>query len=149
MLDVCMMDISKLMDEARFRLAYQLSDFRRQKKCDSIATKEDKCRCIGAGLLLSYMLRNRNVRLKEEEISYSEAGKPYLTNHQDVFFNLSHSGRFVVCAVADCEVGIDIQEVKACNMKMAERFFHKDEVHLLNSICDEDKQNRKFTELFR
>ena len=39
-----------------------------------------------------------------------EHGKPYLKERKDVFFNLSHSGDYVLCAVSDKEVGADIQK---------------------------------------
>lgn len=39
-----------------------------------------------------------------------EHGKPYLKDRKDMFFNLSHSGDYVLCAVSDREVGADIQK---------------------------------------
>lgn len=45
------------------------------------------------------------------EIGKSLNGKPYLDNHQ-LQFNLSHSGRYFVCAVAlQTPLGIDIQQI--------------------------------------
>ena len=35
-------------------------------------------------------------------------GKPYLVN-SDLYFNISHSQRYVVCAIGEEELGIDIQ----------------------------------------
>lgn len=39
-----------------------------------------------------------------------ENGKPCFKNLAGVHFNLSHSGEYVVCMIADCEVGVDIQQ---------------------------------------
>lgn len=41
-------------------------------------------------------------------VKKQESGKPYLLNSVK-YFNISHSQQFVVCAISDNEVGIDIQ----------------------------------------
>ena len=41
-------------------------------------------------------------------IKTSEKGKPYLANSA-LYFNISHSMRYVVCAIGEEEMGIDIQ----------------------------------------
>ena len=46
--------------------------------------------------------------IKDRTLKYGEYGKPYLASG-DLFFNLSHCGDMVVCAVCDREVGVDIQ----------------------------------------
>ena len=52
---------------------------------------------------------------------YNKNGKPY-TKDLPVFFNISHSGDYAVCAVSDCEIGIDIEKIKPYNMRAAEKF---------------------------
>lgn len=44
-------------------------------------------------------------------IAYGPYGKPYLMDYPKAHFNISHSGQYVVCAVSDRPVGIDIQEI--------------------------------------
>ena len=41
----------------------------------------------------------------------NEHGKPYLTETPEIYVNWSHSGDYVICAVADREVGIDLQKM--------------------------------------
>ena len=41
----------------------------------------------------------------------NEHGKPYLTDKPEIYVNWSHSGDYVICAVADREVGIDLQKM--------------------------------------
>ena len=46
-----------------------------------------------------------------ENIRYTEHGRPYLEYNAD--FNISHSGEYIMCAVASgTRVGIDIEEIK-------------------------------------
>ena len=39
-------------------------------------------------------------------------GKPHFPQHPQCHFNLSHSGRYALCAVGECPVGVDIQIIK-------------------------------------
>ena len=60
------------------------------------------------------------------DIEYTEKGKPVYSN-SDIHFNLSHAGDYVVCAVSDRAVGIDIERIRKNAIKVAERFFTQEE----------------------
>ena len=42
-------------------------------------------------------------------------------------FNVSHTGNYVACALSDEPVGIDIEQMRPSDQKIAERFFTLDE----------------------
>ncbi|MCH5344806.1 MAG: 4'-phosphopantetheinyl transferase superfamily protein [Acetatifactor sp.] len=71
--------------------------------------------------------------------TYGTKGKPYLQareNLPEMFFNLSHSGDYVICAVSEREVGADIQKMQMQGTeRLANRFFSEEERKLLQS-CD-------------
>ena len=50
--------------------------------------------------------------LEMDELSFGTGahGKPFVVDHPEVQYNISHSGCYVVCAVSGVPVGIDIQE---------------------------------------
>ena len=84
-------------------------------------------------------------------IARTERGKPYFPQRQDLFFSVSHSGEYFVCAFAPCEIGIDLQEIKHLRSetpesapsrfkKMAARFFHRAEAEYV----EEDTFRRFF-----
>ena len=52
-------------------------------------------------------------------------GKPYVSNRDGVFFSVSHTGKYVLCAVSDTEVGADLEEIAEAQtvMPIADRFF--------------------------
>ena len=52
----------------------------------------------------------------------------------DVFFNISHSGEWVVVALADKEIGIDVEKLKKPVYRIAERYFSKVELENLNQL---------------
>jgi len=79
----------------------------------------------------------------EQEISlvFGEKGKPHIGNFENVHFNISHSGHYVVCAVATAEIGIDVERVRKVNLRIAERFFSPSEIRDLMELQDEDRMN--------
>ena len=50
----------------------------------------------------------------EEQLIINENGNPFLKAGEP-FFNLSHSGNYVVLAIADCEIGVDIEHIMQCH----------------------------------
>ncbi len=81
------------------------------------------------------------------ELELGAKGKPYLREEDcgaPLYFNISHSGSYVVCAISKREVGVDIQEHKSLDyMKTAQRFFAKEEKRVLK-----DAQPQEGLELF-
>lgn len=72
---------------------------------------------------------------------YGEKGKPYFDN-TPLFFNLSHSGEYVLCAVSRQEVGADIQKIQPTDvMKLAKRFFSEPECRALER-CESDGERQ-------
>lgn len=55
-------------------------------------------------------LREREKLLWASQVCVGEHGKPYLQNSGDIFFNLSHSGKYVLCGIAERQIGVDIQK---------------------------------------
>lgn len=66
--------------------------------------------------------------------SRNEYNKPLLTVPSGYFFNVSHSGDWVVCAFADHLVGIDVECMKPIEVSLAEHFFSQGESEKLNSM---------------
>lgn len=89
------------------------------------------------------LISNVFVRMKATEIlgiqnqdlqfSQNEFGKPYLVNTRQFHFNISHTKNALAIAIADTEIGVDIEKIKKFNPKIAERYFTKEEaVYLKN-----------------
>ena len=78
-------------------------------------------------------------------IAVHEGGKPYLTAAPHVHFSLSHSRAWVVCAVSDHPVGVDIQQCRSGRSGVAERFFYPDEVQYLSSLPPAERNDAFYT----
>lgn len=100
---------------------------------------EDRKRSFGAGLLLKRVLPLHGVM--PEEIHIGADGKPKV---EGAFFNLSHSGNIVVCAVAGNEVGCDVEKVVKTPEGVAERFFHQDEMAYIKESVGQERDERFF-----
>ncbi len=61
-------------------------------------------------------------RAKEAVFARSDRGKPYLEDHPEQYFSLSHSGGFAVCALSDMPVGVDVEQIKERDLSVATRF---------------------------
>lgn len=72
-------------------------------------SKEVALRRLSGEALVRFALKECwNLSPETYRIARGEKGKPFIVGVENVFFNISHSGDYVVCAVSDREVGIDI-----------------------------------------
>ena len=81
--------------------------------------------------LLSSYLKNQ---LSNESLNKNEMGKPFYLNGPH--FNISHSVKYVVMAVADNNVGVDIEEIIEKNFDMLLRLFNEAEVKMIKEHAD-------------
>jgi 4'-phosphopantetheinyl transferase len=77
-------------------------------------------------------------------------GKPYCPALKQCHFNISHSGEWIVCALNNNPVGIDIQKIVPIARNRMDmtvvRFFHDDErIHYFN-LKDDEKNAFFFTQ---
>ena len=83
--------------------------------------------------VLSYLLLKRALHevydINENPLfSYGEHGKPFLTNHPDIHFNISHCKDAVACAIDDSPVGIDIESVGRYKDELARYTMNDEEI---------------------
>lgn len=71
------------------------------------------------------------IDILNQEIDYGEHGKPYILNHPDVHFNVSHSKNMVVCAVCDTPVGVDVEIIREYKERLARRISSDEELDII------------------
>lgn len=123
-----MADVEKLMDETIYRKYYEVVPKFRKKKADGLRFAKDKAQSIGAWVLLEKMRQ------------YYGAG-------EDNVFNLSHSGRYVMCSLADradVKVGCDVETVKEYKRNLAKHFFTEHEYERIEEEKTEEGKKRMF-----
>lgn len=102
---------------------------------------------IGAEMLLKKAVFKSFGINKALDIKMGCQGKPSFINDPEIHFNLSHSGNYVVCALAGDDVGVDLQKMKEPNLELARRYFAEEEVKWLFELPVE-KQKRGFFDLW-
>ncbi len=128
--------VEPLMEDAFYQKALSMVSKERQEKTEKMIQHPDKARSVAAGLLLHYAVRENTDLHWDGSCLVKEHGKPMLPKELGLYFNLSHSGEYVLCAVSDHEIGADIQRHEKYQERLAERFFHPEELAYLKEAKD-------------
>lgn len=118
-------------DSEFFKTNYKKISLKRQQKVVKYKNTDDKKRAILAELLLITSLNLNGVKLKPgslNQIQFNEFDKPHLTGIRKQF-NISHSGKYVVSAVSDCDVGVDVQKFEQKDIENLSRNFFSQNEH--------------------
>ena len=100
---------------------FSLMPIERQQRAARYRRNNDRDFSVLVYWLLLCGLKQEYGLVKPPTFTYGENKKPYIAERPDIFFNFSHCRSGVVCAVSDCEVGIDIQDVRTYNLDVAKR----------------------------
>ena len=87
-------------------------------------------------------LDKKNVSEETFLLKRTPAGKPYFPDCKDIGLSVSHSGKYIVCALAKGNIGVDIEQTKKFEdesnemfserlCKIADRFFHQTEAEYI------------------
>lgn len=140
-------DVSCLEDAALFDRFYAGLPSDRQEKITKYRFDRDKRLSLGAGILLKKALSDAGCK-KVPELSYQKDGKPFFAALPDFHFNLSHSGRWVLCAVFSQEIGCDVEKLGSCDPALAKRFFHPQEYEAILACPTQAEKDDLFFRLW-
>lgn len=140
-MDIYIADVSCFNDEKLYNgKINELSVWRKQKIISS--ARKNSFLSVGAGLIFNHALKKYGIDGRTAELYINSSGKPYLKNH-GIYFNISHSGKYVLCAVGMEELGADIQKTGKYDIKVVDRFFHRNERLYIASLPN-DRQAAAF-----
>lgn len=103
-----------------------------RKKSNSFRKWEDQHAFVFGRLLLMECLNKIGISKNAVlDIKYNEFGKPFLND--DIDFNISHSGNYVVCAIGKkVKLGIDLETVTGIDFKDYEHIMTEKEWYKIN-----------------
>ena len=140
MLKICAVKVPKFINKTEYNnLFLQLSKYKHENTKKYSNIRDSYRNIIGETLMIYMYLENGDVLETQFEISYDCYGKPFIpTNHQ-IFFNISHSGDWVICAIDSFPVGIDIELVQNIESDNINHFFSSEEYKQLTKKSSLDK----------
>ena len=95
--------------------------------------REDQKRSAIGWLLLAYGLKQEYGIQMPPAFCRTSTGKPYFPEKNMPFFNLSHSGDLVGCALSEKEIGLDIQKLVTPRSSLVRRICTEEELALIES----------------
>lgn len=127
------MKVPEKIDIDVFQKLEKMISAERREKIKKYYFNQDKKRSLIAELLLRYSLKIRfDISQSEIQFIKNSFGKPMIKNSEQIHFNLSHSGDWVVCGVNyDYTVGIDVEIIKENNLDIAKTFFTNQEYNYI------------------
>lgn len=121
----------------------------RKNKIKKLFKKNDKIQTMIAEILIRTQIINKfNIANKNIYFNENGYGKKRLVNFDKFYFNISHSGKYVVVGISTENIGVDIEEIKEIEYEeIAKNFFTNNEIEYINKN-NEKKQLDKFYEIW-
>lgn len=118
----------------------------RRRKADLFYFKIDAYRSVCAEMLLQYSFCETGNQFVESNLVYNRYGKPAI-KEGEIFFNLSHSGDWVVLAYGVAEVGVDIEKIQPGRERILDSILTEEERDYIYS-ADKLEKSRRFTQIW-
>ena len=131
-----------MLTKNEFNLLLHFVSPSKQERIKQFYLEKDAHNCLLGDLLVRHEICTlTGLQNYQLEFSYNAHGKPFLVNYPDIYFNISHTGYYIACAINDEPIGIDVELIKKSDVKIANRFFTSDEV---TYVMDENQDYRFF-----
>lgn len=137
--------ISKIKDIPN-NLMYNLTSFvdnKQQKRIKNFVFKNDAIRTlIGDLLVRSIFSEEYKVKREDIVITRNAYGKTFIHANSNFYYNLSHSGDYVVCAIDKYPIGVDIEQITDIEYELlSKQYFSESEYSFIKNDKDCDDLN--------
>ena len=139
MLEIYALNQNEILDDRQFNALLSYVSSEKKTRIHKYLRRAPAQQALLSDLLARSIIHDK-LSMKNTDIHFgtNDYGKPFLLGKNDFHFNLSHSGDWVVCAISDSVVGIDVEKIKPTDFNISKRFFSKDEHEFI--VCQKEKQ---------
>lgn len=99
----------------------------KKNKINKLLKNKKKKSIIGELLLCNILKDKYNLDYECLDFTYYYFNKPYISNINNLFFNISHSNELVMCAVSENEIGVDIEKIRKTDINTISFFATENE----------------------
>lgn len=148
MAEIYLININDGLTKDKYQDLFRKVTGSRRNKIKGYKFEADAKRSLYSTILLQYIIFCKYGLTNDKfEVSYNTYGKPYILGKKNWQFNISHSGEWVICGWSNDVIGVDIEQIKDMDIKIAQRFFTPTEYSYLCRF-NKEIQNHKFFELW-
>jgi 4'-phosphopantetheinyl transferase len=125
--------VDPLLEERTYRTLLGYVSPEKKERIERFFRYEDALRTLLGDILTRYLI-SQSLGLKNQQLLFSknEYGKPFLVNAGRLHFNISHSAEWVVCALGEAPVGIDVEKLSPVDDDLARKIFTAPEYRTLS-----------------
>jgi 4'-phosphopantetheinyl transferase len=119
----------------------------RQEKVRKLVHAKSRYVSMMAGFLLQDIAESElGIKPADIQIIRGENGKPSIAGYPDFYFNISHSGDYVVMAYGNIPVGVDVERLRDKESHIAKRCFTEEEFSYISQTAD--KHGERFFKIW-
>lgn len=134
MIETYILKIDKKLELDEFYMLLEYVSETKKKQVNKYNRFIDAERTLIGAVMARYALCKR-LKIKNSDLVFdlNKYKKPIVIKPNEIHFNISHSGSWVVCVVDDNKIGVDVEIVRPINFIIAKKFFsQKEYTYLLN-----------------
>lgn len=132
-------NINQDIDDNKIEEFTRLISKEKLEKINRYRLREDYLRSLYGDILVrSEIIKQLGIANSDIKFVLNKYGKPYIEGYNNLFFNISHSEDWVICAISDEEVGVDIEKIEKAPVEVAEHYFHSREYKLIRGKAPEE-----------
>jgi len=112
---------------------YRMMSADKKARVNQFFTENDRKRSVAADHLARQLIAEW-FKIDPFNLRFfaNDHGKPFVED-LPIHFSISHSGKFVFCAVSDLPIGADIEIIRPVDFNIAKRFCTEDELNYIQS----------------
>jgi 4'-phosphopantetheinyl transferase len=142
MVELYAVPLTERLNDDLFLRLLSCVDSKKQERIKQFRHWQDAHRTLYADLLVRYIImRTLGVDRSDIRFSVNAYNKPLFDHPSGFHFNVAHSGKWIVCAINDSPVGVDVEQINDVNLDISRRFFSEDE-H--SAIMQREGPDRRF-----